>query len=188
MLIGILVLYIPFIVLQWDAIIESSTTILVALASIGIPVALLYIVFAIATAIQKKKYRETWKEFKEKSDEVLRENALSAEKYDRLLSVFVPTLRWVYEYKLDVEFYAECCKMARAKVGHHMQKLHDRVVTIGNIIEDLEVDPELLEQPVAVPTTKVGMELDYNVSFCSGKTNRAFYSIVDTDFLESILK
>ena len=28
--------------------------------------------------------------------------------------------------------------MARAKIGHHIQKLHDRVVTIGNIIEDFD--------------------------------------------------
>ena len=140
------------------------------------------------TAVQRKKYRDTWKEFKEKSDEVLRENALAAEKYDRLLSVFVPTLRWVYEYKLDVEFYAECCKMARAKVGHHMQKLHDRVVAVGNIIEDLEVDPEVLERFGRGADIKAGNDLDYNLSFCTGNTNRAFYSIVDNAFLASILK
>ena len=186
-LLGLLALYIPFFVLQWDAISQSVLTVSVALASVGIPVALLLIVFGIMTAVQRKKYRDTWKEFKAKSDEVLSENALAAEKYDRLLSVFVPTLRWVYEYKLDVEFYAECCKMARAKVSHHMQKLHDRVVSIGNIIEDLEMDPQVLEQFAHMPESKGKIELDYNVSFCSGKTNRAFYSIIDNDFLESIM-
>ena len=188
LLISLLVLYIPFVVLQWSAIVENALTVAVALGSICVPIVLLLVIFGIMTAVQRKKYRDTWKEFKEKSDEVLRENALAAEKYDRLLSVFVPTLRWVYEYKLDVEFYAECCKMARAKVGHHMQKLHDRVVAVGNIIEDLEVDPEVLERFGRGADIKAGNELDYNLSFCTGNTNRAFYSIVDNAFLASILK
>ena len=186
LLIGLLVLYIPFFVLQWESITESSLTVAVALASIGVPVVLLYIVFAVMTALQRRKYKKTWDEFKQKSDEVLAENALAAEKYDQLLNTYVPALRWVYEYKLDVEFYAECCDMAMAKKAHHMQKLADRIVTVGNIIEDLEMDPEVLERPVQDDNENT--ELDCNVSFCTGKKNRAFYSIVDKHFLETVHK
>lgn len=188
LLIAIIVLYIPFVVLQWEAITENAMTVTVALLSIAIPIVLLYLIFTIASLIQRKKYRKAWKEFKKKSDEILEENAVAAEKYDQLLTVYIPTLRWVYEYKLDVEFYAECCKMARAKIGHHIQKLHDRVVTIGNIIEDLESDISERGQVAEKARSNVNDEVDYNVAFCSGKKNRKFYSIIDTHFLESVHK
>jgi len=188
LLFAIIALYTPFVVLQWEAITENAMTVTVALLSIAIPIVILCLVFAIALSIQRKKYRKAWKEFKEKADEILEENAVAAEKYDRLLTVYIPTLRWVYEYKLDVEFYAECCKMARAKIGHHIQKLHDRVVTIGNIIEDLESDTSERGQVAEKAGSNVNDEVDYNVAFCSGKKNRKFYSIIDTHFLESVHK
>lgn len=188
LLFAIIALYIPFVVLQWEAITENAMTVTVALLSIAIPIVILYLIFTIASLIQRKKYRKAWKEFKEKSDEILEENAVAAEKYDQLLTVYIPTLRWVYEYKLDVEFYAECCKMARAKIGHHIQKLHDRVVTIGNIIEDLESDTSERGQVAEKARSNVNDEVDYNVAFCSGKKNRKFYSIIDTHFLESVHK
>ena len=188
LLIAIIVLYIPFAVLQWEAITENTMTVTVGLLSIAIPIVILYLIFTIASLIQRKKYRKAWKEFKKKSDEILKENAVAAEKYDQLLTVYIPTLRWVYEYKLDVEFYAECCKMARAKIGHHIQKLHDRVVTIGNIIEDLEYDVSERGQAADKARSNVNDEVDYNVAFCSGKKNRKFYSIIDTHFLESVHK
>ncbi len=188
LLFAIIALYIPFVVLQWEAITENAMTVTVALLSIDIPIVILYFIFTIASLIQRKKYRKAWKEFKKKSDEILEENAVAAEKYDQLLTVYIPTLRWVYEYKLDVEFYAECCKMARAKIGHHIQKLHDRVVTIGNIIEDLESDTSERGQVAEKARSNVSDEVDYNVAFCSGKNNREFYSIIDTHFLESVHK
>lgn len=182
LLFAIIVLYIPFVVIQWEAITENAVTVFVALMSIAVPVVILYLIFAIASSMQRKKFRKAWDEFKEKSDEILKENAAVAEKYDLWLSEYIPALRWVYEYKLDVEFYVECCKMARAKIGHHIQKLHDRVVTVGNIIEDLEADIATIDVGQADPDGK----LDYNVAFCSGKNNRDFYSIIDKQFLETI--
>ena len=187
LLVAIFVLYIPFVVVQWEAITKDAITVTTALLSIVIPAAILCVIIAIATVIQRKKYRKAWKEFKEKSDQILEENALAAEKYDQLLSIYVPTLRWIYEYKLDVDFYAECCKMARAKIGHHIQKLHDRVVAIGNIIEDLETDLNEL-QYTSSKRKNSNDEIDYNVSFCSGATNRKFYSIIDSHFLELVHK
>lgn len=185
LLFAIIVLYIPFVILQWEAITKDEMTVTVALLSIVIPIIILCLIFTIAALIQRKKYRKVWKEFKEKSDQIIKENAVAAEKYDQLLSVYIPTLRWVYEYKLDVEFYAECCKMARAKIGHHIQKLHDRVVTIGNIIEDLESEHGQIAEKARSNSND---EIDYNVAFCSSKKNRKFYSIIDTHFLESVHK
>ena len=182
----IIALYTPFVALQWDGIIKNNMTIAVALLSVFIPIVLLYVVFAILSYIQHKKYREAWNEFKQKSDQVLEENRISAEKYDQLLSVYVPGLRWIYEYKLDVEFYTECCKMARAKIAHHSQKLHDRVVTVGDIMEDLEIDEMESEHAIRKAQINTDNEIDYNVSFCSGKKNRDFYSIINTEFWKTI--
>lgn len=185
---AIIALYIPFVFLQWKSITTDVMTVIVALLSIAVPIVLLYVIFAVVSMIQRKKYGKAWKEFKEKSDAVLEENALSAEKYDQLLSVYIPTLRWVYEYKLDVDFYEDCCKMARAKIGHHSQKLHDRVVTVGNIIEDLEINEVERGQVASRARRNANDEIDYNVSFCTGKSNRKFYSIIDSHFLDSVHK
>lgn len=188
LLFAIIVLYIPFVAIQWESITKNALTVITALLSIAVPIVILYFIFVIASLIQRRKYREVWKEFKEKSDLILEDNASAAEKYDQLLTVYIPALRWIYEYKLDVGFYADCCKMARAKIEHHLQKLHDRVVTVGNIIEDLESDasgPEQIEDKVI---SIVNDEIDYNVAFCSGKKNRSFYSIIDKHFLESVHK
>ncbi len=188
LLFAIIALYIPFVVIQWEAITQNVLTVTVALLSIAIPLILLYVIFGIASIIQRKKYRKAWKEFKAKSDEIIADNAMAAEKYDQLLSIYIPSLRWVYEYKLDVEFYAECCKMARAKINHHIQKLHDRVVTIGNIVEDLEADASERGDVASKARGNSNDEIDYNVSFCSGKKNLKFYSIIDNHFLDTAHK
>ena len=183
---AILALYIPFAVVQWDAITDSALSLRVAGASLGIPLAVLYLVFGLLTARQHRKYKQAWEDFKRVSDEALAENDLTAKKYDQLLSVFVPTLRWIYEFKLDVDFYAECCDMAGAKLSHHLNKLRSRQVTIGNIVENLEsLDPE---ESSREPAWDRNEHIDYNVSFCSSKKNRKIYAIIDQQFLDEICK
>lgn len=180
---AIFVIYIPFVVIQWEAITENFLTLITALASVGVPVVLLYVVFTAAAIMQRKKYLEAWREFEAQSDQVLLDNSIAAEKYDKLLHTFIPSLRWIYEYRLDVEFYSSCCKMARAKLNHHIQKLHDRVTAVGNILEDLEykTSPEKYEGVTFD-------EIDYNVSFCTGDNNCNFYSIIDQHILDMIMK
>lgn len=100
--------------------------------------------------------------------------------------LYAPKLRYVYEYKIDVDFYEECCKLARAKIEHHKKKLHDRVETIGNIIEDLEVDVSATESQNTKPNAadKNGKSeessISYAESFCTGK-NADFYAIWNGD-------
>ncbi len=181
LLVAMLALYLPFVVIQWESIIANITTFVIALSSIGVPLVLLYAIFAAVSIAQRRKYKEAWDEFKEKSDKALAENAEAARRYDLLLSHHIPALRWVYEYKLDVEFYKECCKMASAKISHHRMKLHDRVVIVGNIIEDLETLKSETFDGAEDRTT-----IDYNLSFCCGEGNREFYSIIDSEFLKKI--
>ncbi len=188
LLFALLALYIPYLALGWKGITANVLSVTTALVSIAIPIALLYIIFMISSVIQRRKLRYAWNEFKEKSDLILQENAVAAKKYDELLTVYIPTLRWVYEYRLDVEFYSDCCKMAKAKVAHHLSKLHDRIVTIGNIIEDLEAnEPDPAEVAKKEKENK-NDEIDYNVSFCTGSKNRRFYSVIDTYFLKTAHK
>ncbi len=188
MLFAIVALYLPFLILQWEAIVANVVTLAVALVSVAIPLALLYVILTVLAFLQRRKFRQAWKEFKEKSDRVLEENALAAEKYDQLLCVYVPTLRWIYEYKLDVAFYADCCKMARAKIAHHIQRLHDRVVMVGNIIEDLEIEPVDRSEISERVRNHTSEKINYNVSFCTGTANRDFYSIIDKHFLKAVHK
>lgn len=183
LLIAIFVLYIPYFTIQWAAIVKNAITLMTALTSFAIPFALLYLVFILMSIAQKKQYVKAWKEFKEKSDEVLASNAEAARKYDELLSVFVPSLRFVYEYKIDVDFYEDCCRTARAKLDHHEQKLHDRMVLLRNIREDLEFEDD--GKPPVLPNN-ANEDVDYNVAFCSGERNRAFYAIVDKTMLHDL--
>ncbi len=182
LLIAIIVLYIPFVVIQFEAITENFLTFLTALGSIAVPMALLYVIFAVIVAAQKKKYLKAWKEFQEKSDQALEENKIAVQKYDQLLSVVVPALRWVYEYKLDVDYCAECCSVADAKMEHHRLKLHDRVASIQNLLSDLEFKESEKEES---KRKKVNAEnaVDYDVAFCSGEKNCSFYSVIDSKTL-----
>ncbi len=189
-LMGTLALYIPYIVIQWEGIFKNIVTMLTATCSIAIPIVLLYgVVFPIVYAKQLKMYKEEWDKFIEKSREAIAENAEAAREYDRLLSFYAPALRWVYEYKLDVDFYDECCQMAKAKLSHHTKKLFDCIETVDNIIEDLECDELIARDEAEKLTQEVkqdGKGIDYSYSFCGSAKNREFYSIIDGIFLREV--
>lgn len=182
LLIAILVLYLPFFVIQFDAIVKNVLTLTTALCSIAIPVVLLYFIFTVLALRQKKRYVEAWKEFEERSARALEMNRIAVEKYDRLLSTVIPALRFVYEYKLDVTYYAECYKVAEAKIEHHKRKLRERSDALANILSDLEFRFED-EQTARATHSEMKNTVDYSVSFCSGKKNRAFYSVIDRGIL-----
>ncbi len=182
LLIAIIALYIPFVVIQFDAIFENAVTLATALGSIAVPIALLCAIFVVVTALQRKKYAKAWKDFVEKSNEALAENKIAVQKYDQLLSTIVPALRWVYEYKLDVDYCVECCSIADAKVEHHRQKLRKRVTAIQNILSDLEF--RITESDGDSSENKdVTDAVDYTTSFCTGQKNRKFYSVIDASVL-----
>ncbi len=188
MLIAMIVLYIPYLVVQWEAITKNLLTMLTAAASFAIPTVLLYIVFTFVSLNQRKEYRKEWDKYVKKSDEVIAENAEAVKQYDRLLSFYAPALRFVYEYKLDVEFYESCCMMASAKLGHHRKWLYDRMELVGNIIEDMECDEAEFGEAAASSKTPAPGKIKYVYSFCGCRENREFYSVIDTELLENIEK
>lgn len=182
LLAAILFVYLPFVILQYEAIRINLLTITVGLCSVAVPLVVLYLVFAIAAALQKRKYRKFWKQFKEKADAALAENTAAAKSYDELLLSVIPALRWVYEYRLDVEYCTECCSVAGAKIEHHRRKLRSRISAIRNMLTDLEYKaPETA--PVPEKTEKAVDAIDYNMAFCTGEKNRAFYAVIDRDLL-----
>ena len=181
MLLTLIALYIPFVWIQFDAITENFNTVLTAMGSLLAPVALLCIIFGILAIIQRRKYAKAWEEFEKKSQDALEENKLSVQKFDQLLSVVIPALRWVYEYKLDVDYCAECCSVADAKIEHHRRKLRDRVMAIQNILSDLEYQAPEDEELPQLPD--VSAAVDYDAAFCAGKRNRSFYSVIDSSAL-----
>ncbi len=181
--IGTLVLYVPYIIIQFEAIFKDISSIAAALLSLGVPVAVLYTVFGVLAALQRKKYDQACEKFEKKSDEVLAQNSLAVEKFDALLAKIIPGLRWVYEYMLDVLHCSECCSVADAKIIHHRMKLHERATAISNILRDLEVKESDAEK-LNVERLEIRDAVDYNVPFCSGKKNCAFYAVIDKSILD----
>lgn len=176
----LLTFLIPYLVIQWKSITASPVSILTALGSIAGPIVLLSAAIGAVAAGYKRKYRKAWDELVEKSNEALENNSESAELFDKLLCSVIPALRWVNEYKLDVEFYEDCCTHARAKLKHHIGKLRDRVECIGNMITDLDCASVKMGEKLDSADTD---EIDYNMVFCSGERNIAFYTIIDREFL-----
>lgn len=187
MLFAILILYVPFFLIQFESIFDNTMTLTIAIASVAIPMALLLAAYFFMRLRQTRKIYSVWTEFKEKSDKALEKNKEAIKKYDQLLNTYIPALRYIYEYKLDVEFYADCCRLARAKVGHHLSKLEEMIPIIQNIVEDLEIETNLDDDEEEIRGEK-GVELEYQFSFCASKKNRRFYSLIDNKFLETVYK
>ncbi len=180
LLIALVVLYVPFWIIQFEEITLSYLSFATALASTIAPIGLLYASFVVMITAQRKKYSQAWKQFVDKSDEVLKENTMAVMKYDRLLSTYIPALRWIYEYKLDVDYCDESCVVADAKIEHHRLKIRNRSVAIKNILADLEYPfPDKTLYYNIADTDSI----DYNVSFCTGEENCSFYSVLDTKTL-----
>jgi len=179
---AVVLLYIPYFVLQWEKIFDDIISIVTAICSVAAPVVLLALVYLIIREKQKRKYLKVWKDFKQRSQEILADNDESTEKYDKLLSVCIPKLRWLYEYVTDVEFYRDCCEIARAKIEHHAFKQKEYVNAIGNVLEDIQQSSELRGSAVEFDPKSV----DYGSAFCSGEKNCSFYSIIDDDELNAL--
>lgn len=180
---AMLVVFLPFVLVQWTAITENALTVAVAAGSFVLPLAILYVIYTVISLRQKQEFEKAWKEFKEKSRQALEDNAEAVKQYDRLLSALIPSLRWVYEYKLDVEQYVNCCRLAKAKRKHHEDKLLERSETVGNLLEDLEYGAEKISRP-----TVDKKSIDYGKAFSVGDKNTKLYSVLDQELLEIIME
>ncbi len=187
MAIALLGLYIPFIVIQFEAIVQNVLTLAVAMASMAVPQVLLFSVFTVLSIRQRKKYADAWGDFQKASNDAIEANRHAVADFDHLLSTAIPALRWVYEYKLDVAYCEECCQVAAAKIEHHLIKLRARVDAIRNMLIDLEDRP--YDHGQVCPGEEAGEanieDMELSRSFCTGK-NKDFYMILDTKLLATI--
>lgn len=178
----LLVLFIPFFCIRFEAIFANTATIFVALCSLAVPVALFVLVVVFVIFRERRQFAKAWKSFKTKADAALQKNKEAVGKYCAYLFTRIPALRWVYDYKLDVDHYAESCGFAAAKLQHHREKLTERIAAIDNIRSDLEVygaeGYEPKRDDPAPPRPRAGEKIDYNRPFCAGEVNRKFYSVI----------
>ena len=99
-----------------------------------------------------------------------------------MLHTVIPALRWVYEYKLDVDYYAECCDVAPARIAYHEDMLSRRVDAIENILNDLECGCNEGNGGSNDVNNGNDKNINYNMPFCVGKENCEFYSVIDKEF------
>jgi len=175
---GLLVLYVPFFIIGRRFINFSALTTTCFFSAFFLPMLFACLSFFIALIKQKEKYIEEYKKLSDISEDIISKNKDVATKYDQLLSSVIPALRWVYEYKLDVEHYAGCCRIADRKLSHHKSKLLERISGINNILSDIECTGIECKN-----TELVEVDIDYNVPFCTSKQNIKFYTVVDKNFL-----
>jgi hypothetical protein len=154
--------------------------VLVALVSLLIPFALLGIGYGVAVFLQKRKIRRAWEELQELSKAAGAKNEEAAKAFSELLRKYIPSLRWIYEYVLDVDFYCDCCRVADAKKSHHRQKLQECREVVDNLLEDLEYE----EMAGVIPED---YEIDYTRAYCEG-ANREIYSVLDEKTLDLFRK
>lgn len=188
LLIALIVLYVPFVIIQFGAIFESMFTFTVAILSFVVPLVILCLVLVIVAIAERKKYAMVLSEFEQKSDAAMASNRAAVNQYAEFLFNKIPALRRVYNYKLDVGYYAECCSVADEKIKHHESKLKERLDLISNIIKDLEITEREYEncKEAAIPDgdfSDGGKAIDYTVPFCKGKKNSKFYTIILCEML-----
>lgn len=175
---------VPYIAVQWDVIKASAESALVAAATVLLPLLLLAGLYVLESARYKYKYRQAWLELMEKYQEIQQGNLESIENYDMLICKTIPTLRWTYEYKLDVDFFKQCCSYASAKIVHHKKKLKERVNGIGNLLDNLGAKENRRASYDSVESARDTIE--FNEAYCCGEKNIAFYTVIDQNFINGL--
>ena len=188
LLVAMVVIYIPFLVIQAGDIVRNVATMMVAAVSVLIPLVLTALILAVVAASEKKQYGKAWEQFESRSESAMAGNKNAVKDYNLFLFTVIPALRWVYDYKLDVDYYYDCCIVAKAKLEHHRKKLSEREMAIGNIIADLDAGRGGESRPDGNGEGKPGTEIDYTKPFCTGEKNIAFYSVFTAETLNSLRK
>lgn len=172
--------YLPFVLIQWESIVKNVDTVIVALMALSVPYSLLVVFYFFAVFLQRRKMKCAWDDLVETSRKASEENRRTIAAYDALMTRYIPALRWIYEYVLDVSFHCDCCSIARAKLAHHRDKLFELIETLGNFLEDLDY---LGEDDTPLQNKDY---VEYTRAFCEGEKNSDFYSIIDKEMLDVV--
>jgi len=174
--------FLPFFIIQRNLIFESLITVSFAALTAIIPFVILFSVFGYLIGREREGYTEVYKEFLENTEKAVRKNKCAWNAYLRLLDTKIPALRYLYEYKTDVDGAFRDYRIDRGKCRYHRALLQRRRETVGNILEDLA------EIPGAVRAEKMPRRhLDYEKAFSCGE-NAEFYSILTGEDIAVITK
>lgn len=174
--------YLPFFLIQWQLIFENLLTVGVALLTAAVPFVILFAVFGCLIRREQSGYAEVYREFLENAQKSVYQNKQSWNSYIRLFDTKIPALRYLYEYKTDIDCAFRDYRMDLGKCLHHREALQRRRETVGNLLEDLA------EAPNAVPAETVEkLRVDYRKAFSCGE-NAEFYSILTGEDIETITK
>lgn len=175
----------PYLILRGQHIWTDFGTVATFLFTIGLPIVILAIVYYIIVSQTKKRYGLEWDKFYKASSDALQQNEEAMSCYIKMLENDIPALRHYNEYLTDVDFYYECCKVARLKVQHHRTKQKAYVEKIGNLLENLDcmntTDGEIPDLAEALVD-----RVDFNKAFCEGEKNCKFYTIIGQEEIERL--
>ena len=187
----VLGLYLPYLITQYREILDDQLfplSAIIAGLSMAIPLGLLTLIFFILRDRQRKKFAKAWDAFVDNANAAMRENEQAVRLYEQYLTFYIPALRWTYEYREHVQYYADHSRVARGKMEHHEDKLRRYVESIGNVLEDLEKEYDLpyLTVQQQADVAALPRALDHAHAFCSTPRNIAFYSIIESGDLSSL--
>ena len=179
------VLMFCFVGIQATDLSQNVVTVLTAVGAFFLPLLVAVVLFI---PLHAKHYREEhdWakKELDDNKANATKENDAAIEQYDMLLSREIPSLRHVYEYKLDVEFYDRCCAVAKAKVEHHEKKVMDRCTFVKSLMQDLDLSPR--NGNGNGNGNNDDSFVDYAKPFCIDEKNINFYSVFNKEDLTAL--
>ena len=125
--------------IQKSFIFETLWSPIIALGTCLIPFGLLIVVFFCLKRKEENRYAVAYIDFlKELKLLAVQANQDAWNGYFNLFNTTIPALRYLYEYKTDVECESKSFKISEGKCRHHREQLMRRMETLENILENLE--------------------------------------------------
>ncbi|MBR7161440.1 MAG: hypothetical protein IKD07_03405 [Clostridia bacterium] len=163
--------YIPFLI-QWRSIFENLFSLGVAALSVAVPFIILFSVFGRLVQKEKMRYTELYRNYLQAVKQAVDDNQGSWQGYVRVFSDKIPALRYLYEYKTDVEAaYAEY-DADKNKCRHHREHLERCMNAVETILIHLGANPTLKKD-------RTSREVEYEKVFSQGAGNEKIYTILN---------
>lgn len=174
---------IPLLASQWVNVFANIFTPMIALSSAVIPAISIGIGYQLAKDKQNRDLEDAWEELKDAYNKANEANHKSIRSYDDLMTRYIPSLKYIYEYVIDFDFHNDCFKTLRSRVSHHKSVLKKTGDSIEAFLRHLDFN----DNGIAPPTLKEEDYVDSSISPYEGD-NYARYSIIDKDIINAIYK
>lgn len=178
----LLVYLLPFFLVQWRLIADDlfGVGLLGALISSVLPFVILLFVFGHLVQKEKREYTVIYKEYLESVKEAVSQNQASWENYVDVFSNKIPSVRYLYEYKTDIDCAYRDYEIDKGKCRHHRDHLERCMDQTRTILNDLDCNPNLVDE---TEENKKPLEIEYEKPFSCGYKNEEFYTILTQDEL-----